>query len=59
MEVSFDIEKEAALGAVAFAGLAVDHRNSEVGSSLEFVASAVGGSMFPVAQNFQVFAQID
>jgi hypothetical protein len=59
MESGSDTEQEAAFGPVASAGLAVDRRNSEVGSLLAFVASAAGGSSFPVAQNFYASARID
>ena len=59
MEAGSDTEQEAALRPVASAGLAVANVNSEVGSLVAFVASAAGGSAFPVAQNFQALAQID
>jgi len=59
METRSDTEQEAALGPVVYTGLAVDRKNSEVGSLVASAVSAAGENMFPVVQHFQAFAQIE
>jgi hypothetical protein len=59
METRSDTEQEAAFGPVVYTGLAVDCRNSEIGSLITSAVYAAGGNMLPVVQHFQVFAHID